>query len=123
MNALVGSCHCGRVRITLPRKPAAVTRCNCSLCTKTGFEGVYFPSGELHIEGELDSYVRSRKALVGGHAMLDHMAEVDDPFFFKIRHEANTPISSQTMLRAVDGKARCHHPLMANPAAPTMFMT
>ena len=59
MNALVGSCHCGRVRITLPRKPDAVTHCNCSLCTKTGFQGVYFPSGELRIEGEFDSYVRS----------------------------------------------------------------
>ncbi|MFL6725237.1 MAG: GFA family protein [Sphingomicrobium sp.] len=58
MIALAGSCHCGRVRITLPRKPDEITLCNCSLCAKTGFQGVYFPSGELHIEGEFDSYVR-----------------------------------------------------------------
>lgn len=58
MNALVGSCHCGRVRITLPREPDEVTRCNCSLCAKTGFQGVYFASSELRIEGEFDSYVR-----------------------------------------------------------------
>lgn len=55
---LVASCHCGRARITLPRKPESVTQCNCSLCTKTGFRGVYFPSDELAIEGEFDSYVR-----------------------------------------------------------------
>lgn len=57
--ALVASCHCGRARITLPREPDHVTHCNCSLCTKTGFQGVYFPSEELKIEGEFDSYVRS----------------------------------------------------------------
>jgi hypothetical protein len=57
--ALVASCHCGRTRITIPRRPDQVTHCNCSLCTKTGFQGVYFPSEELTIEGEFDSYVRS----------------------------------------------------------------
>lgn len=57
--ALVASCHCGRARITLPREPDQVIHCNCSLCTKTGFQGVYFPSEELKIEGEFDSYVRS----------------------------------------------------------------
>ena len=59
MSDLVASCHCGRVRITLPRKPDEVTQCNCSLCTKTGFQGVYFSSEELRIEGETDSYVRA----------------------------------------------------------------
>lgn len=59
MSALVGTCHCGRVRITLPRKPDEVTHCNCSLCSKTGFQGIYYPSEELVIEGETDSYVRA----------------------------------------------------------------
>jgi len=54
-----GTCHCGRVRITLQRRPDEVTQCNCSLCTKSGFRGVYFASDELTIEGELDSYVRA----------------------------------------------------------------
>ena len=58
-NALVGTCHCGRARITLPRKPDEVTQCNCTLCAKTGFQGVYFASEELQIEGEFDSYVRA----------------------------------------------------------------
>lgn len=56
--ALVGSCHCGRVRITLRRAPEAITQCNCSLCSKTGFQGIYYASEELVIEGETDSYVR-----------------------------------------------------------------
>ena len=69
MSALVASCHCGRARITLPRKPDEVTHCNCSLCTKTGFQGVYFPSDELGIEGEFDRYVRadSNPAYIAQH--------------------------------------------------------
>jgi hypothetical protein len=59
VSALVGACHCGQVRITLPRKPGEITHCNCSLCTKTGFQGIYFSSKELQIEGETDAYVRA----------------------------------------------------------------
>ena len=59
MSALVGTCHCGAVRITVPNKPDQVTHCNCSLCSKTGFQGIYFPSNQLVIEGELDRYVRA----------------------------------------------------------------
>ena len=59
MSALVGTCHCGRVRITIPRLPDAITQCNCSLCTKTGFQGIYYPSDELAIQGETDTYVRA----------------------------------------------------------------
>ncbi len=55
---LVATCHCGRASIRLPRKPVSVTQCNCSLCTKTGFRGVYFGSDELAIEGEFHSYMR-----------------------------------------------------------------
>ena len=56
--ALVGTCHCGRVRITLPQAPEEITQCNCSLCSKTGFRGIYYSSDELVIEGEFDPYVR-----------------------------------------------------------------
>ena len=66
---LVASCHCGRARITLPRLPDQVTHCNCSLCTKTGFQGVYFPSEVVTIEGEFDIYVRadSNPAFLSNH--------------------------------------------------------
>jgi len=59
MAELVARCHCGRATIRFPRKPDYVNHCNCSLCTALGFQGIYFASGELEIEGELDSYVRS----------------------------------------------------------------
>ena len=55
---LVATCHCGRATIRLPRKPESVTQCNCSLCTKTGFRGVFFSSDELEIAGEFQSSVR-----------------------------------------------------------------
>src|SRR5206468_11467833 len=66
--------------------------------------------------------LRPRQPLVSGHAMFDHMAEVDDPLAFKIRHDAIAPISSQMTLSAAEGTARCHQPLIAKPAAPNTFM-
>ena len=56
---LVGSCHCGRATVRLPRAPEQITECNCSLCSKTGFRGAYFTADELIIEGQFDSYVRT----------------------------------------------------------------
>jgi hypothetical protein len=55
---LVAACHCGRATIRLSRRPDTVTQCNCSLCRKTGFRGVYYSSDELEITGEFDAYVR-----------------------------------------------------------------
>ena len=55
---LEGSCHCGRTVVRLLRAPASVTHCNCSLCAKTGFRGIYGTSDELEIVGEFDAYVR-----------------------------------------------------------------
>jgi hypothetical protein len=59
VSALVGTCHCGRVWITVPHKPDQVTHCNCSICSKTGFQGIYYACGDLLIEGETDRYVRA----------------------------------------------------------------
>ena len=55
----VARCHCGRATIRLARKPDYVVHCNCSLCTATGFQGIYYASDELEIAGAFDSYVRS----------------------------------------------------------------
>ena len=83
---LVASCHCGRATIRLPRKPESVTQCNCSLCSKTGFRGVYFSSEELVIEGEFDSYVRDdlKQAYLANHrcrtcGVLTHWTPLSDP--------------------------------------------
>jgi hypothetical protein len=56
---LEGACHCGACRIRVPRAPDYVGQCNCSLCRKTGFRGIYFGSDEVEISGDFDSYVRA----------------------------------------------------------------
>jgi hypothetical protein len=84
--AVVATCHCGRARITLPRKPEQITQCNCSLCAKTGFRGVYFSSEELEIDGEFDSYVREdlKQPYLATHrcntcGILTHWTPLSDP--------------------------------------------
>jgi hypothetical protein len=57
--SLIAACHCGRATIRLSRVPDYVSQCNCSLCTKTGFRGIYYASDELEIAGEFDDYVRA----------------------------------------------------------------
>lgn len=55
---LEGACHCGRVTVRLGRAPDRVSQCNCSLCAKTGFRGLYYASHEVEIEGAFDAYLR-----------------------------------------------------------------
>jgi hypothetical protein len=55
---LVAACHCGRATIRLRRAPDYVSQCNCSLCAKTGFRGIYYASDEVEIAGSFDEYVR-----------------------------------------------------------------
>jgi hypothetical protein len=45
-----GSCHCGAVRFEV-RAPArvAVQRCNCSICTKTGFQHLIVPGADFQL--------------------------------------------------------------------------
>ena len=83
---LVASCHCGRASIRLPHKPEQITECNCSLCAKTGFRGVYFSSEELEIAGEFDSYVRTdlKQAYLANHrcktcGILTHWTLLKEP--------------------------------------------
>jgi hypothetical protein len=54
----VAACHCGRATIRLSFPPDHVVRCNCSLCNKTGFRGIYYASGQVEIAGTFDAYVR-----------------------------------------------------------------
>ena len=112
---LIGTCHCGRVRITLPRKPDSVTQCNCSLCTKTGFRGVYFRSDELTIEGEFDSYVRSdlKQAYLANHrckscGILTHWTPLSEPPHERIGVNARLlaeAILDGVPIKEVDGRS------------------
>ncbi len=60
--AITGTCHCGAVRITLPRTSEFVNECNCTLCTKLGGLWCYFPEDAVRIEaapGALAAYIRA----------------------------------------------------------------
>lgn len=44
------ACHCGAVRITVPWRPASLTTCNCSICSRYGAIWAYFPQREVAVE-------------------------------------------------------------------------
>ena len=87
VSALVGTCHCGRVQITLPRKPDEVTHCNCSLCTQDRLPGhLFLVRGAADREARLDSYVRadSNPAYIAQHrcrhcGIVTHWTPLTDP--------------------------------------------
>ena len=55
---LVGSCHCGAVRIAVPAAPEWVASCNCSICRKLGSLVAYYPDdGSVKVDGATVPYV------------------------------------------------------------------
>ena len=44
---LTATCHCGRVRIDVPRKPRRLTDCNCSICRRYGTLWAYYKAAEV----------------------------------------------------------------------------
>src|SRR5687767_11244136 len=50
-----GSCHCGAVRLTLPSTPTVPTKCNCSLCRRSGGPWLYLEFGIVKITGHPES--------------------------------------------------------------------
>jgi hypothetical protein len=54
--AYSGSCHCGAVRLSVPRKPEIVVDCSCSWCAKTGVWWGYFKPSELVVTGDTQAY-------------------------------------------------------------------
>jgi len=47
------------VTLTLPQPPDEISECNCSLCAKTGFRGIYYRAGEVSVRGAVAPYVRA----------------------------------------------------------------
>ncbi len=63
---LSGTCHCGAVRIQIPRAPAELTNCNCSICRRLGGLWAYYAIGEVEVTGHpenTDEYVQGDKTL------------------------------------------------------------
>ena len=44
-----GSCHCGAVRFSVSEPPKWLTRCNCSLCRRTGGVWGHFTSDKVKL--------------------------------------------------------------------------
>lgn len=63
---LTGTCHCGAVSITIPRRPDAATNCNCSTCRRYAALWAYFPADQVSITGHpgnTEGYVWGDKTL------------------------------------------------------------
>lgn len=56
---MTGTCHCGKVRVTLAAKPEYLNACNCSLCAKSGSVWGYFAGSDVAIDGETRQYMRA----------------------------------------------------------------
>jgi len=46
---LSATCHCGAVRIEIPRRPRTLTNCNCSICRRYGTLWAYYMASEVKV--------------------------------------------------------------------------
>ena len=63
---IAATCHCGAVRVEVPRRPRTLTDCNCSICRRYGALWAYYKAPEVRTicnDGALESYAWGRKAL------------------------------------------------------------
>src|SRR5262245_42370767 len=63
---ITGTCHCGDIRIEVPRRPSTLTSCNCSICRRYGTLWAYYRADTvriLHAPKATESYVWGHKLL------------------------------------------------------------
>jgi hypothetical protein len=48
---LAATCHCGAVRIEVPRRPRTLTDCNCSICRRYGALWAYYKADTVRVHG------------------------------------------------------------------------
>ncbi len=53
---LTATCHCGAVRIEIPRRPRSLTNCNCSICRRYGTLWAYYPATQVQVAGATSDY-------------------------------------------------------------------
>lgn len=46
---IAGTCHCGAVRIEIPRRPRTLTDCNCSICRRYGALWAYDKASTVRV--------------------------------------------------------------------------
>ena len=62
-----GSCHCGAVRIAVPRAPEWVASCNCTICRRTGALMAYYRPDEVRVEGGTETYLTGDRFILFHH--------------------------------------------------------
>ena len=63
---LIGTCHCGNVRIEVPDKPWSLIDCNCSICRRYGALWALWDPATVRVVGHPDQteeYVWGAKTL------------------------------------------------------------
>lgn len=63
---LTATCHCGAIRIEVPRRPRTLTDCNCSICRRYGTLWAYYKASTVRVvaaPGATDAYSWGRAAL------------------------------------------------------------
>lgn len=61
---LSATCHCGAVKMEVPRKPRSITNCNCSVCRRYGVLWAYYKDAEVRLTTapeDTDTYVWGAK--------------------------------------------------------------
>jgi hypothetical protein len=48
---LTATCHCGAIKIQVPRRPRSLTACNCSICRRYGTLWAYYRRSEVRVIG------------------------------------------------------------------------
>ena len=61
--ATESSCHCGAVKLAVPRAPSELTDCNCTICRRYGALWAYYSPKEVAITGASDVYLRGDKSI------------------------------------------------------------
>jgi hypothetical protein len=57
---LTATCHCGAVKVQVPRKPRSLTNCNCSICRRYGVLWAYYKDADVQLvadAGSTDEYI------------------------------------------------------------------
>ena len=63
---LTASCHCGAVKVLVPRKARSLTSCNCSICRRYGAVWAYYKDADVRLAaspGTTDEYSWGDKTL------------------------------------------------------------
>ena len=60
------TCHCGAIRVEVPRKPRRMTNCNCSICRRYGTLWAYYNRADVRVTaapGATSEYAWGGKSL------------------------------------------------------------